>query len=147
VSAQYSGSKISRETNQHGAWPPGVCWFLAQLIFDCEDEGDTLFRNVGSYTDYTVLYPRIGNNQITMVQPTFIGFALFSPGRKEMMVSLNNKYAKFKPLMLDLIRTEVDVYLRPKVSRSVCLGVRHPSVTRDQFFFHLGISFRRLQVW
>jgi hypothetical protein len=30
---------------------------------------------------------------------------------------------------------EVEVNLRPKVSRPVCLGVRHPSGTRDQFFF------------
>jgi hypothetical protein len=28
------------------------------LIFDPEDGGDTFLRNVGSYTDYTVLYPK-----------------------------------------------------------------------------------------
>jgi hypothetical protein len=32
--------------------------FLARLIFDPEDGGDTFLRNVGSYTDYTALYPR-----------------------------------------------------------------------------------------
>jgi hypothetical protein len=32
-------------------------WFLARLIFDPEDGGNTFLRNVGSYTDYTVLYP------------------------------------------------------------------------------------------
>jgi hypothetical protein len=31
--------------------------FLARLIFDPEDGGDTFLRNVGSYTDYTALYP------------------------------------------------------------------------------------------
>jgi hypothetical protein len=30
---------------------------------------------------------------------------------------------------------EVEVNLRLTVSRPVCLGVRHPSETRDQFFF------------
>jgi hypothetical protein len=33
-------------------------WFPARLIFDPEDGGETFLRNVGSYTDYTVLYPR-----------------------------------------------------------------------------------------
>jgi hypothetical protein len=33
-------------------------WFLTRLIFGPEDGGDTFLRNVGSYTDYTVLYPR-----------------------------------------------------------------------------------------
>jgi hypothetical protein len=41
---------------------------------------------------------------------------------------------------------EVEVNLRPTVSRPVCLGVRRPSGTRDQFFFLLEISFRQLHV-
>jgi hypothetical protein len=41
---------------------------------------------------------------------------------------------------------EVEVNLRPIVSRPVCLGVRHPSGTRDQFFFLLEILFRQLRV-
>jgi hypothetical protein len=32
---------------------------------------------------------------------------------------------------------EVEVNLRPTVSRPVCLGVGNPSGTRDQFFFYL----------
>jgi hypothetical protein len=32
-------------------------WFTARLIFDHEDGGDTLLRNVGSYTVHTALYP------------------------------------------------------------------------------------------
>jgi hypothetical protein len=40
----------------------------------------------------------------------------------------------------------VAVNLRPTVSRPVCLGVRSPSGTRYQFFFHLEISFRQLRV-
>jgi hypothetical protein len=31
--------------------PASYC-FLARLIFDTEDEGDTFLRNVGSHTDY-----------------------------------------------------------------------------------------------
>jgi hypothetical protein len=45
------------------------------------------------------------------------------------------------------VRTEVEVNLRPTVSRSVCLGVRHPSGTRDQFLFRLEISFRQLRFY
>jgi hypothetical protein len=41
---------------------------------------------------------------------------------------------------------EVEVTLRPTVSRPVRLGVRPPSGTRDQFFFLLEIFFRQLRV-
>jgi hypothetical protein len=42
---------------------------------------------------------------------------------------------------------EVEVSLRPTVSRPVCPGVRRPSGTRDQFFFLLEISFRQLLIY
>jgi hypothetical protein len=41
------------------------------------------------------------------------------------------------------VEIEVEVNLRPTVSRPVCPGARHPSGTRDQFFFLLEISFRQ----
>jgi hypothetical protein len=41
---------------------------------------------------------------------------------------------------------EVEVKLRPTVSRPVRLDVRHPSGTLDQFFFLLEIFFRQLRV-
>jgi hypothetical protein len=41
---------------------------------------------------------------------------------------------------------EVEVNLRPTVSRPVRPGVRHPSGTHDQFFFLLEISFRELRL-
>jgi hypothetical protein len=44
------------------------------------------------------------------------------------------------------VQVEVEVNLRPTVSRPVCLGVRRPSGTCDQFFFLLEISFRQLRV-
>jgi hypothetical protein len=44
------------------------------------------------------------------------------------------------------LQVEVEVNLRPTVSRPVCLGVVHPSGTRDQFFFLLEIFFRQLRV-
>jgi hypothetical protein len=43
-------------------------------------------------------------------------------------------------------KVKVQVTLRPKVSRSVRLGVRHPSGTSDQFLFLLEIFFRQLRV-
>jgi hypothetical protein len=47
---------------------------------------------------------------------------------------------------LDWSEVEVDVTLRPTVSRPVSPGVRPPSGTRDQFFFLLYIFFRHLRV-
>jgi hypothetical protein len=44
------------------------------------------------------------------------------------------------------VEVEVKVNLRRTVSLPVCLGVRHPSGTRDQFFFLLEIFFRQLWV-
>jgi hypothetical protein len=41
---------------------------------------------------------------------------------------------------------EVEVNLRPTVSRLVRLGVRRPSGTRDKFVFLLEISFRQLRL-
>jgi hypothetical protein len=41
---------------------------------------------------------------------------------------------------------EVEVTLRPTVSRPVRLGIRHPSGTRDHFFVLLEIFFRQLRV-
>jgi hypothetical protein len=41
-----------------------------------------------------------------------------------------------------LFKVNVNVILRPTVSRPVRLGVRHPSGTRDLFFFLLEIFFR-----
>jgi hypothetical protein len=46
-----------------------------------------------------------------------------------------------------MVRNEfTEVNLRPTVSRPVCLGVRRPSGTSDQFFFLLEISCRQLRV-
>jgi hypothetical protein len=51
------------------------------------------------------------------------------------------------PQSRDVLRFfEVEVTLRPIVSWSVSLGVRLPSGTRDQFYFHLEIFFRQLRV-
>jgi hypothetical protein len=41
---------------------------------------------------------------------------------------------------------EVEVNLRPTVSRQVCPGVRHSSTTGYQFFFLFEISFRQLRL-
>jgi hypothetical protein len=45
------------------------------------------------------------------------------------------------------LASKVKVTLRPTVSRPVRLGVRSPSVTRDQFLFLLEIFFRKLRVY
>jgi hypothetical protein len=42
---------------------------------------------------------------------------------------------------------EVEVTLRPTVSRPVSLGVRRPSGTRDKFYFLLEIFFRQLRFY
>jgi hypothetical protein len=45
-----------------------------------------------------------------------------------------------------LVPVKIEVTLRPTVSRPVCLGVRRPSGTRDQFYFLLEIFLRQLRV-
>jgi hypothetical protein len=37
-------------------YAPAVRWYLARLIFEPEDGGNIFIRNIGSRTDYTVLY-------------------------------------------------------------------------------------------
>jgi hypothetical protein len=49
-------------------------------------------------------------------------------------------------MLLLVIEVEVEVNLRPTVSRPVRLGVRHPSGTRGQFFFLLELYFRQVGV-
>jgi hypothetical protein len=48
--------------------------------------------------------------------------------------------------MSTTVEVEVEVNIRPTVSRPVCLGVGHPSGTRNQFFFPLKIFFRLLRI-
>jgi hypothetical protein len=50
------------------------------------------------------------------------------------------------PYLWTPVEVEVEVNLRPIVSRPVCPGVRRPSGARDQCFFLLEISFRQLRV-
>jgi hypothetical protein len=53
----------------------------------------------------------------------------------------NNKFCE------EILNNEVTRILQPRVSRPVCLGVRHLSGTRDHFFFLFLIIFRQLQVF
>jgi hypothetical protein len=61
---------------------------------------------------------------------------------------VNSCRVYFRSFTVTPVRYEVEfeVNLRPTVSRPVCLGVRHPSGTSDQFFFLLEIFFRQLRV-
>jgi hypothetical protein len=52
----------------------------------------------------------------------------------------------FRRNILPACYTEVEVTLRPTVSRPVSLGVRRPTATRDQLYFLLEIFFRQLLV-
>jgi hypothetical protein len=59
---------------------------------------------------------------------------------------MNFRLQNVNALNCTLVEVEVEVNLRPTVSRPVCLGVRRPSGAHDQFFFLLEISFRQLRV-
>jgi hypothetical protein len=50
------------------------------------------------------------------------------------------------PLLICIAELEVEVKLRPTVSRPVRLGVRHSPGTHDQFLFLLNVLFRQLRV-
>jgi hypothetical protein len=62
-----------------------------------------------------------------------------------MFVRSEQKRLNVSPLKV-LTEVEVEVNLIPAVSRPGCLGVGHPSGTRDQFLFLFEIFFRHLQV-
>jgi hypothetical protein len=53
-----SGSSGGSSGSSGGGGHVLVCLLLARLIFDHECVGDTFLRNVGSYMDYTALFPR-----------------------------------------------------------------------------------------
>jgi hypothetical protein len=70
---------------------------------------------------------------------------LIQTERDETQVILQNSVQGTEEYLCGL-EVEVEVNLRPTVSRPVCLGVRHPSGTFDQFLFLLEIPFRHLRV-
>jgi hypothetical protein len=59
---------------------------------------------------------------------------------------LHKRKTFFVSLSCLLVEVEVEVNLRPTVSRPACLGVRRPSGTCDQFFFLFEISIRQLRL-
>jgi hypothetical protein len=88
-----------------------------------------------------------------MVTPIIINLKLFTAlptFRRKLLRSssgLRNKPTRPKQLTAACCCfLEVEVKLRPTVSRSVRLGVRRPSGKRNQFYFLFEISFRQLQV-
>jgi hypothetical protein len=64
-------------------------------------------------------------------------------GQVPVFISPRNRVAQLYPPALEV---EVEVNLRPTVSRPVCLGVRRASGTCNQFFFLLEIFFGQLRV-
>jgi hypothetical protein len=85
----------------------------------------------------------------TLSFPHFLNNRLTDDGEAVSLLSVSSlnvprqRLGKNFPAAMKL---KLEVNLRPTVSRPVCLGVRHPSGTRDQFLFLLDIFFRRLRV-
>jgi hypothetical protein len=44
------------ETFYQATWSTAARWFLVRLIFDPDNGGDMLLRNIGSHTGYTAIY-------------------------------------------------------------------------------------------
>jgi hypothetical protein len=80
--------------------------------------------------------------------PPGIGWPSFIPGHwvpfPSPLTTLRATVEVFQPASTRATEVQVEVNLRPAVSRPDCLGVRSPSGTRDQFFSLLRISFRQL---
>jgi hypothetical protein len=55
--SQYVNRRFGENHHLSSGYIPAARWFLTRLILDAEDSGDIFPRNVGSHTDYTVLYP------------------------------------------------------------------------------------------
>jgi hypothetical protein len=65
--------------------------FLARLIFVSEDRGDMSLRNVGSYMDYTALYPRIWQSKVSITS-NFINEFLLKMGTQRVSCEVRTEY-------------------------------------------------------
>jgi hypothetical protein len=86
----------------------------------------------------------------TRIVPWFLSCARLIQSKVPYTISLRYiltlSFHLRRPLRTGFFPNEVEVNLRPTVSRPVCPGVRRPSGTSDQFFFLLEISFRQLRL-
>jgi hypothetical protein len=91
------------------------------------------------------MYPR---NRVAQLYPRALGSLYVASYDSQgsgggILTRLHTRLPKFT--LAPVVEVKVEVNLRSTVSRPVCLGVRRPSGTHDQFFF-LEISFRQLRV-
>jgi hypothetical protein len=74
------------------------------------------------------------------------GWNQLETGRKLSLFSPNVGWIK-ETTRLSIPEVEVKVTLQPTVSRPVCLGVRRPSGTSNQFYFLLDMFLRQLRIY
>jgi hypothetical protein len=123
--------------NQYEVWRTWSCPNLRSSLYNCCKVIWTVLSLTAAKIDPTVMsmwgftLPDVPNIFIFVI---LYDFCLLSTG------IINIRYLEI------YVQIEVEVSLRPTVSRPVSLGVRPPSGTRDQFFFLLEIFFKQVRV-
>jgi hypothetical protein len=85
---------------------------------------------------------RLGRSpsELTAIFYCLIWDSPYRESQVPVFISPRNRVAQLYPRALGL-QVKVKVTIRPTISRPVCLGVRRPSGTHDQYFFLLEIFF------
>jgi hypothetical protein len=128
-----------------GVWTGNrICWSAWHNAWlHCADHGYT-HTHTHTHSSVRGLHHSFGNG---FQRRTFHFFSVFelspSLSHSNSLPTLNKYYLQ---LLMSYEDSKVKVILRQTVNRPVCLGVRHSSWTRDQFFFFFKIIFIQLRV-
>jgi hypothetical protein len=127
---------VKKPKREGGSLQPPSHWFLARGFVYPEDGGDSFLRNVGSHNMYITPHPRRRHSSVYNI---FTFYILLH----ECIYTI---CTIFPPCPLNqsqcCLSLTVSLILRPTVSRSVYLGIKHPTGAYDQIF----ITVRQLRI-
>jgi hypothetical protein len=96
---------------------PSARWFLARMIFDYDDGGDTFFRNVGSHTDYKALYSKLRALLLSFTVLITNCSLSFGALKYRLVFSLGSKCKQPKDCFHHLSATTISISVAEAVSK------------------------------